>query len=83
MCGILGLDLLTIVYGTLPVILIITPTIFTGSFALMGSLQTDDGLDKYLCADTMSYVPSTLVAYIMFYFTFTAVGVISSSLETN
>ena len=56
--GILGLDLLPILYGTLPVILVITPTVFTGSFAFMGSLETDDGLDKYPWAGMYYWVCS-------------------------
>jgi len=83
LCGILGLDLLPILYGTLPVILVITPTVFTGSFAFMGSLETDDGLDKYPWADTMGTVSSALAACVMFYFAFEAAGAISSCLETN
>ena len=47
LCGILGLDLLPIMIGTLPVIILVTPVALTGSFAFMGSIEDENGLDKY------------------------------------
>jgi len=83
LCGILGLDLLPILYGSLPVILVILPTVLTGSFAFMGSLETDDGLDKYPWADTMGTISSALAACVLFYFAFAAAGAISSTCTTD
>lgn len=40
---IMGLDLFPVLWGTLPVIFLIVPTVLAGSFAYMGSLRTDDG----------------------------------------
>jgi hypothetical protein len=45
--GILGLDLLPILIGTLPVVALIIPTVLCGSFGYMGSLDSDDGEDLY------------------------------------
>ena len=45
--GILGLDLFPILIGTLPVVILIVPTVFCGSFAYMGSLVSDEGTDLY------------------------------------
>ena len=39
----MGLDLFPVLWGTLPVIFLIVPTVLAGSFAYMGSLRTDDG----------------------------------------
>jgi len=83
LCGILGLDLLPILYGTLPVILVIMPTVLTGSFAFMGSLETNDGMDKYPWADTMGTVSSALAACVLFYFAFAAAGAVSSTLSND
>ena len=48
--GILGLDLFPILLGTIPVVLLIVPTVLTGSFAFMGSIEGDGGVDLYPCA---------------------------------
>lgn len=52
LCGILGLDLMPILIGTIPVIALVVPTALTGSFAFMGSIEDDQGLDKYPWAGT-------------------------------
>ena len=45
--GILGLDLFPILIGTIPVVALIVPTVFCGSFAYMGSIESNDGVDLY------------------------------------
>lgn len=62
MTGILGLDLFSILIGTLPVVLLIVPTVFCGSFAYMGSIEGDDGVDLY------SWAGMCLVSLITDYF---------------
>lgn len=47
LCGILGLDVFPILLGTLPVASMIVPTVLTGSFAFMGSIEDEYGLDFY------------------------------------
>lgn len=43
MCGIMGLPLLPVLVGTLPVALLIIPTVLSGSFTYLGSLYTNYG----------------------------------------
>ena len=43
----MGLDLLPILFGTLPVILLVVPTVLAGSFAYMKGLEKDDGTQEY------------------------------------
>jgi hypothetical protein len=53
MCGIMGLPLLPVLVGTLPVALLIIPTVLSGSFTYLGSLGTtygtepDEGVDDW------------------------------------
>jgi len=83
LCGILDLNLLSILIGTLPVVLLIIPTVFCGSFAYMGSIATDDGFDLYPWAETMGAVSSAFAAGIMFCFTISAAGAVSECLEKD
>lgn len=83
LCGILGLDLLPILIGTLPVIIIIAPTVFTGSFTFMGSLENDDGRELYPWADTMGAVATSFAAGVMFYNTIAAAGAVTSTIESR
>ena len=43
----MGLDLLPILFGTLPVVVLIIPTVLSGSFAYMKGVENDDGSQKY------------------------------------
>ena len=45
--GIMGLDLIPILIGTLPVVLLVIPTVLSGTFAYMQGIEEDDGLQKY------------------------------------
>jgi len=83
LCGILGLDLLPILVGTLPVVILVVPTVLCGSFAYMGSLEGDNGLDKYPWADTMGAVASAVTAGAMFYFMLAAAAAVKSTLENE
>jgi len=80
LCGILGLDLLPVLIATIPVVALIVPTVLCGSFAYMGSLETDNGLDLYPWADTMGAVASALSAGAMFYFTLSAASAVKDTL---
>ena len=47
LCGILGLNIVPILIGTLPVFIVVVPTVFAGSFAYMGSIEDENGVDRY------------------------------------
>jgi len=42
LCGIMGLDLLPVLFGTIPVSVLIFPTILAGTFVYIGSLQFEN-----------------------------------------
>jgi len=83
LCGILGLDLLPVLVGTIPVVALIVPTVLCGSFAYMGSLENEDGSDLYPWSDTMGAVASAFSAGAMFYFTLSAAGAVKSTLAND
>lgn len=83
LCGILGLDLLSVLVATLPVIALIAPTVLTGSFAYIGNLETDDGLDLYPWADTLGAVCSAVAAVVMLYFNLAAAGAVKDTLAKD
>lgn len=47
LCGILNLNILPIMVGTIPVIILVLPCVFAGSFAYMGSMEDENGVDTY------------------------------------
>jgi hypothetical protein len=81
LCGILGLDLLPILLGTIPVIFIIAPTVLTGSFTYIGHIETDDGREMYPWAGTMGTVSTSFAAGVMFFNTFAAAGAVASTVK--
>jgi len=83
LCGILGLDALPILIGTLPVAALVVPTVFAGSFAYMGSIENEDGVDLYPWADTMAAVASAIIAACMGLFTLSAAGAVKDTFEKN
>ena len=54
LCGILGLNQIPILIGTIPVIILVAPTVFCGSFAYMGSMEDEHGVDHCPWAGTSS-----------------------------
>jgi len=51
--GIVKLDLLPIMIGTLPIIALIMPTVFTGTLFYMRNLEDESGLPVFPSADTL------------------------------
>ncbi len=80
--GILGLDLLPILIGTLPVAALIVPSVLVGSFALLGS-ETKDGIEVYPWADTAAAISTAFMAGFMLYFNIAAVGAVKDTLEQD
>mmetsp|Transcript_27067 Transcript_27067/g.32809 ORF Transcript_27067/g.32809 Transcript_27067/m.32809 type:complete len:773 (-) Transcript_27067:127-2445(-) len=83
LCGILGLDLCSVLVGTLPVVAVIVPSVFVGSFAYLGSLENDDGMDLYPWSSTMGAIASTFAAGAMFYFTLSAAAAVKHTLKNS
>ena len=65
LCGIMGLDLFQVLLGTLPVIVLIMPTVLTGSFTYMASLKTDDGEPEFPYAAVLATVFTAFTAIVM------------------
>lgn len=66
LCGIMGLDLLPVLFGTLPVFLLILPTVLTGSFTYMTGLKTDEGELEYPSAAVLGTVFAAVTAVVQF-----------------
>ncbi|GFH51182.1 hypothetical protein CTEN210_07657 [Chaetoceros tenuissimus] len=63
LCGIMDLELIPILVGTLPIIFLITPTLLTGSFTYMASVN--DGQD-YPWAGTLAAIFAAITGVVQF-----------------
>jgi len=65
LCGIMDLPLLPVLFGTLPVFLLILPTLLSGSFTFMSSLKVDDKLE-YPWAGTATAIFIAITGLVQF-----------------
>jgi len=65
LCGLMRLDLIPILVGTLPVLFLILPTLLTGSFTYMASL-TIDGEPEFPFASILATVFAAFTAVVQF-----------------
>ena len=66
LCGIMDLPLLPILFGTLPIVFLITPTLLTGSFTYLSSMRTEDGQAMYPWAGTATAVSAAITGLVQF-----------------
>jgi len=66
LCGIMDLDLIPILIGTLPIIFLITPTLLTGCFMYMSSLKYDGGKLEFPWAGTVQTICAAITAFVQF-----------------
>lgn len=66
LCGIMDLPLLPILVGTLPIFILIIPTVLAGSFIYMASIQLNDGSPEFPWAGTASTICTALAAIVLF-----------------
>jgi len=66
LCGIMKLPLLPILFGTLPIIFLIIPTLLTGSFMYMSDIRDANGQNIYPWAGTAATVFTALTAFVQF-----------------
>jgi hypothetical protein len=66
LCGIMGLELIPILIGTLPIIFLIAPTMLTGSFTYMASVRLDDGQPEFPWAGTVATIFAAITAMVQF-----------------
>lgn len=66
LCGVMGLNLLPILVGTIPVVFLIAPTVLTGSFTFMSSMKDDDGNLEYPWASTVATMFAAFTGIVQF-----------------
>lgn len=66
LCGLMRLELYPILLGTIPVFFLILPTLLTGSFTYMASLQTEDGAPEFPYAGVLATVFAATTAIVQF-----------------
>ncbi|CAJ1931780.1 unnamed protein product [Cylindrotheca closterium] len=66
LCGLMRLQLLPILIGTIPVIFLIVPTLLTGTFTYMSSLTLDDGTPEFAYAGVLATVFAAITAIVQF-----------------
>lgn len=66
LCGLMRLQLLPILIGTIPVIFLILPTLLTGSFTYMASLTLEDGTPEFPYAGVLATVFAAITAIVQF-----------------
>mmetsp|Transcript_1860 Transcript_1860/g.4201 ORF Transcript_1860/g.4201 Transcript_1860/m.4201 type:complete len:845 (+) Transcript_1860:54-2588(+) len=66
LCGLMRLQLLPILLGTIPVIFLILPTLLTGTFTYMSSLTLDDGTPEFPYAGVLATVFAAVTAIVQF-----------------
>merc|ERR1712194_497487 len=66
LCGILRLELLQIVIGTIPVICVILPTCVSGAFLYMTGMETETGNPQYPWASTVFAIVTAFSTMIQF-----------------
>lgn len=66
LCGIMGLPLIPILIGTLPVIVLIAPTLLIGFFTYMSNLKTPDDELEFPWAGTLAAITTATTAFVQF-----------------
>eukprot|EP00980_Cylindrotheca_fusiformis_P002222 scaffold517_cov119-Cylindrotheca_fusiformis.AAC.5 len=66
LCGLMRLELYPILIGTTPVFFLILPTLLTGSFTYMASLQDEDGAPEFPFAGVLATVFAAVTAIVQF-----------------
>jgi len=66
LCGLMKLKLLPILLGTLPVAIIIVPTLLTGSFTYMASLELENGEKEFPWASVLGTIMAAISAMVQF-----------------
>jgi len=83
LCGIMGLPLIPVLVGTLPVVVLVVPTVLAGSFTYMSSMEDDDGRAQYAWAQVASTLSATAAALVLFGFMLLAAYHIENTLSTR
>mmetsp|Transcript_1128 Transcript_1128/g.1704 ORF Transcript_1128/g.1704 Transcript_1128/m.1704 type:complete len:822 (+) Transcript_1128:37-2502(+) len=68
LCGIMDLSLWPVLFGTIPVLMLIIPTVLAGSFTYMESLKLPDGQPEFSWAGTAATISAASAAIVLFSF---------------
>jgi len=82
LCGIMDLPLVPILIGTLPIVLLILPTLLTGSFTYMAGLRID-GQQEFPWATTLATVSLAITSLVQFGSMIVAAFYIESTVSTR
>eukprot|EP00526_Cylindrotheca_closterium_P000029 CAMPEP_0113654782 /NCGR_PEP_ID=MMETSP0017_2-20120614/29338_1 /TAXON_ID=2856 /ORGANISM="Cylindrotheca closterium" /LENGTH=872 /DNA_ID=CAMNT_0000567949 /DNA_START=1 /DNA_END=2619 /DNA_ORIENTATION=+ /assembly_acc=CAM_ASM_000147 len=66
LCGLMKLELIPILLGTVPVAIIIIPTLLTGSFTYMASLELENGEREFPWASVFGTIMAAISAMVQF-----------------
>lgn len=81
LCGIMDLPLLPVLVGTLPVFLLIIPTVLAGSFTFMAGLKLPDGQLEFTWAGTAAAISTAFAAMVLFGFMLSAAYYVEKTLR--
>jgi len=83
LCGMMKLKLLPILLGTLPVAIIIVPTLLTGSFTYMASLELENGEKEFPWASVLGTIMAAISAMVQFSAMITAAYFVEQASSTR
>jgi len=83
LCGIMGLKLLPILVGTLPIIALVLPTVLSGSFTYMAKLTDDNQNLLYPWAETAKAISAAMAALVLFANMFFAAVYVEDTIRTR
>jgi len=83
LCGLMKLELLPILLGTVPVAIIIVPTLLTGSFTYMASLELDNGEREFPWAAVLGTIMAAISAMVQFSAMITAAFYLEQTASTR
>lgn len=68
LCGIMGLPVLPVLIGTIPVAALVVPTVLAGSFTYMSSMHLEDGNPEFPWAGIAATISTAMSAVVLFGF---------------
>ncbi|KAL3934118.1 MAG: hypothetical protein SGBAC_010090 [Bacillariaceae sp.] len=83
LCGLMKLELIPILLGTVPVAIIIVPTLLTGAFTYMGSLELENGEREFPWASVLGTIFAAISAMVQFSAMITAAYFLEQTTSTR
>jgi len=83
LCGIMDLPLIPVLVGTLPVAALVIPTVLTGSFTYMSSMNLEDGNPEFPWAGIAATISTAISAVVLFGFMLLAAYYVEQTMSTK